>query len=69
MVKTPSVPLAENAVYHINLIETNGTELINFLITTVPINPKNLASGEIEFVFRVKNHSVASARINVLMNL
>jgi hypothetical protein len=63
-----TLPLAQNAIYSVTLLETNGKELLKFPITTALINPKNLSTGEIEFIFREKDHSVASARVNVLMN-
>jgi hypothetical protein len=63
-----TVPLAENAVYNITLLETDGKELLKFPITTIGINPKNLVSAEIAIVCRANDHSLASARINVSMN-
>jgi hypothetical protein len=67
-VASVNLPLAGNAIYNVTLLEKNGKELLKFPITTALINPKNLASGEIEFVFREKDQSVESARVNVLMN-
>jgi hypothetical protein len=62
-----TVPLAVNAVYKITVLETDGKELLEFPITTAMINPNNLVSAGINIVCREKDHSVASARINVLM--
>jgi hypothetical protein len=62
-----TVSLAENAFDTITLLETDGKELLKFPITTAMINPTNLSSAEIEIVCRLKDRSIASARINVLM--
>jgi len=62
------VPLAGNAVYNVTLVESNGTQLLKFPFMTGLINPSNLRSARIEIVLRVADNSVASARINVLMN-
>ena len=62
-----TVALAENAVYNITVVEPNGKKLLEFPITTALINPKNLASAEIDLVCRTTDHAISSARINVLM--
>ena len=62
-----TVPLAR-AVYNITLVESNGTQLFQFPITTALINPSNLTSAQISIVCRVADNSIASAQVNVLMN-
>jgi hypothetical protein len=62
-----NVALAENAVYEVTLVEPDGKKLLEFPITTALINPKNLASAEIDIVCRTTDRSIVSARATVLM--
>ena len=60
-------PLQPNSFYNVILRAENGSQLVQFPITTAFINPANLQRAEIDIVCRASDHSLASARIDVSM--
>jgi hypothetical protein len=63
-----TVPLAANAVYNVTLVDSAGTQLVNFPITTALINPTNLSSAQINLVVHAANNTLASANLQVSMS-
>jgi hypothetical protein len=62
-----SEALGTATMYDVTLLNTAGTQLIKFPITTAMINPGNLKEAEIKLVFRKADNSLKSGNIMVSM--
>ena len=61
-------PLAANSVYNVTLTTPDGKQLVKFPIVTVLVNPDNIVRAEIDIICRSADRSLASARMDVVMN-